>query len=58
MHRVPPLNEEQDKPILPRRATGIFLGVWMALMLTLAFVVVPAAFSTCIPAQPEPTASP
>ena len=52
------MNEEQDKPILPRRATGIFLGAWMALMLTLAFVVVPAAFSTCIPAEPAPTASP
>jgi len=52
------LSEEQDKPILPRRATGIFLGLWMALMLTLAFVVVPAAFATCAPSEPEPTASP
>ena len=53
------MNEEQDKPILPRRATGMFLGAWMALMLVLAFVVVPAAFATCIPPeQPAPSESP
>lgn len=53
------MNEEQDKPVLPRRATGIFLGAWMAVMLALAFVVVPAAFSTCVPAEPSsPTSTP
>lgn len=53
------MNEEQDGPVLPRRATGIFLGAWMAVMLALAFIVVPAVFSTCTPAgEPLPTASP
>jgi hypothetical protein len=53
------VNEEQDGPILPRRATGIFLGAWMAVMLALAFLVVPAVFSTCTPgAEPSQTASP
>lgn len=52
------MSEEPDKPILPRRATGLFLGAWMALMLTLAFVVVPAMFSTCTPSEPAPSASP
>jgi hypothetical protein len=52
------VSEEREKPLLPKRATGLFLGAWMALMLTLAFVVVPAMFSTCTPAEPTPTASP
>jgi hypothetical protein len=53
------VNEEREKPALPVRATGMFLGVWMAVLLTLAFFVVPALFSTCMPsAPPAPTASP
>ncbi len=53
------MNEEREKPVLPVRATGMFLGLWMAVLLTLAFFVVPALFSTCMPpAQPAPTASP
>lgn len=59
MHRVPQVNEEREKPVLPARATGMFLGLWMAVLLTLAFFVVPALFSTCLPpAQPAPSASP
>ena len=53
------MNEEREKPVLPARATGMFLGLWMAVLLTLAFFVVPAIFSTCIPpSQPVPSASP
>ena len=53
------MNEEREKPVLPVRATGMFLGLWMAVLLTLAFLVVPALFSTCTPAdQPVPSASP
>jgi hypothetical protein len=59
VHRVPQVNEEREKPALPVRATGMFLGIWMAVLLTLAFFVVPALFSTCMPsAPPAPTASP
>ena len=32
---------------LPLRATGIFFGVWITGLVVLAFVVVPALFSTC-----------
>ena len=39
-----------DGPSLPPRATGIFLGIWMAAMLILAFVVVPQLFAGCTPA--------
>ena len=59
MHRVPPVSEDRDKLPLPARATGLFLGMWMAVFLTLAFFVVPAMFSTCTPAEtPVPSASP
>ena len=37
----------QEGPPLPPKMTGAFLGLWVALMLTLAFLVVPALFSTC-----------
>ena len=30
-------------------ATGIALGIWIAVMLVLAFVVVPTVFATCAP---------
>jgi len=45
---------ERDKPPqpLPPLATGIALGLWIAVMLTLAFVVVPTAFASCTGAAP------
>jgi hypothetical protein len=39
--------DEDDRPALPALATGITLGLWIALMLILAFVVVPTAFASC-----------
>ena len=47
MHRRPPLAEEQQRSPLPPVATGIALGLWIALMLVLAFVVVPIVFGQC-----------
>ena len=47
MHRDPSVTKEE--PPLPPRATGIFLGVWVAVLLILAFVVVPELFAACIP---------
>jgi hypothetical protein len=38
---------EEERPSLPPLATGISLGLWIALMLILAFVVVPTAFASC-----------
>ncbi len=49
--RVGGPDEEREQP-LPPVATGIVLGLWIALMLVLALVVVPLLFSTCAPAQP------
>jgi len=37
----------EPEPPLPPLATGIALGVWVAVMLLLAFVVVPTAFAAC-----------
>jgi hypothetical protein len=39
--------DEDEGPALPPLATGIALGLWTALMLILAFVVVPTAFASC-----------
>ena len=39
----------KEEPPLPPRATGIFLGVWMAALLILALFVVPEVFATCFP---------
>jgi hypothetical protein len=39
---------------LPLRATTMVLGFWMAMLLILAFVVVPAIFATCGPAPGAP----
>jgi hypothetical protein len=47
MHRRPPLAKEKEPSPLPPVATGIALGLWIALMLVLAFVVVPLLFSMC-----------
>jgi len=46
MHRRPPLADRERSP-LPPVATGIALGLWIALMLVLAFVVVPLLFGMC-----------
>jgi hypothetical protein len=47
MHRRPPLTDEKQRSPLPPVATGIALGLWIALMLVLAFVVVPMLFGQC-----------
>ena len=57
MHRGPSLKEDKEEAPLPLRATGIFLGVWMATLFILAFVVVPQIFAFCMPAAP-PSPSP
>jgi hypothetical protein len=50
--------DDEGSP-LPLRATGIFLGLWMAALITIAFFVVPALFSSCLPTgNPVPSASP
>ncbi len=58
MHRAAPVNEKEGSP-LPLRATGIVLGFWMAALLVIAFLVVPALFASCLPTgNPVPSASP
>jgi hypothetical protein len=42
---------KHDSP-LPPKATGIALGIWIALMLVLAFVIVPTIFATCASQAP------
>jgi hypothetical protein len=50
--------EKEGSP-LPPRATGIFLGLWIAALLVLAFVVVPNLFASCMPSDmPLPTPTP
>ena len=44
----------REEPPLPPRATGIFLGLWMAALLLLAFVIVPQIFAVCAPVAPPP----
>jgi hypothetical protein len=39
--------DDDERPALPPLATGVTLGLWIALMLILAFVVVPTAFASC-----------
>ncbi len=39
--------KDGDPSPLPPLATGISLGLWIALMLVLAFVIVPTAFASC-----------
>ena len=57
MHRRPPLADDKEGSPLPPVATGIALGLWIALMLVLAFVIVPAVFGLFAP-MPEPTPVP
>jgi hypothetical protein len=53
VHRDPPVTKEE--PPLPPRVTGMFLGLWMAVLLILAFFVVPELFAACFPpAVPSP----
>lgn len=40
-------NDDDKSTPLPPVATGVALGLWIALMLFLAFVVVPTLFATC-----------
>jgi len=53
MHRRPPLADRERSP-LPPVATGIVFGLWIALMLVLAFVVVPLLFGLCAPPEAGP----
>ena len=57
MHRRPPVADDKGRSPLPPVATGIALGLWIALMLVLAFVVVPALFGMFAP-MPEATPLP
>ena len=54
MHRRPPLDDEKERSPLPPVATGIVFGLWIALMLILAFIVVPALFAMCAPPPTAP----
>jgi hypothetical protein len=58
VHRRAPLKPDKEESPLPLRATGIFLGVWMAALFILAFFVVPQLFAICAPAVPPPSPSP
>ena len=53
MHRRPPVADKKERSPLPPVATGIALGLWIALMLVLAFVVVPALFGMFLPLPQE-----
>ena len=57
MHRRPPVAGDKERSPLPPLAMGIALGLWIALMLVLAFVVVPALFGMFAP-MPEATPLP
>lgn len=51
--------EEKEGPPLPLRATGIVLGLWIAVFLTIAFFVIPALFASWMPTgNPVPSATP
>jgi ABC-type spermidine/putrescine transport system permease subunit I len=53
------VKEDRHESPLPLRATGIVLGVWMAVLITIAFVVVPALFGSCQPTgNPVPSPAP
>jgi len=52
-----PTEERQGSP-LPLRATGVFLGLWMAVFIVLALFGVPQLFAMCAPAVPPPSPSP
>jgi hypothetical protein len=47
MRRRPPLADDKEASPLPPVATGIALGLWIAVMLVIAFIVVPALFGLC-----------
>ena len=54
-----PVNEQKGGSPLPLRATGIVLGIWMAAILAIAFLVVPALFASCLPTgNPVPSPTP
>ena len=54
-----PVNEQKGGSPLPLRATGIVLGIWMAALLAIAFLVVPALFASCLPTgNPVPSPTP
>ncbi len=43
---------QKEGPPLPPRATGIVLGIWIAALLLIAFVIVPMLFAVCVPPAP------
>ncbi|MDE3112540.1 MAG: hypothetical protein KGK34_06315 [Chloroflexota bacterium] len=49
MRRDPQKEEEGPRPL----AVGIALGLWISLMILLAFVLVPLLFSRCAPPVPS-----
>ena len=52
MHRHETVKKEE--PPLPARATGVLLGVWMAVLIVIAFAVVPWLFTVCATPAPSP----
>ncbi|MBI2774356.1 MAG: hypothetical protein HYX56_07690 [Chloroflexi bacterium] len=54
MHRGPRIgrSDEEEAQPLPPLATGIALGLWIAAMLLLAFVIVPTIFASCLGGSP------
>ena len=46
------MKQKKEEPPLPPRATGIFLGLWMAIFIILALFVVPQVFSICAASSP------
>jgi hypothetical protein len=47
-----PAPAERDGPALPPMATGLVLGLWVAVLLVLALFVVPTLFGSCTGAAP------
>lgn len=52
MRRRPEVGEDKEGSPLPPLATGITLGLWIAAVLFLAFVVVPTIFASCLGGTP------
>jgi hypothetical protein len=50
----PRRSSRKERQPLPPLATGIVLGLWIAVMVVLSLVVVPTLFSTCSVALPPP----
>ena len=44
-------DREKDRLPVSPRALGVAFGLWITLMVILAFVVVPLLFANCVPAS-------